>query len=200
MNPVAPAAVPASTTTPASPATLSGPVLMPPRSHWADGQEHHAEQILLSAAGPLSMAPESGDDEVVGNGDTGAVKLGNVAEVDGAVEAASGKADSRSSSASGGSNDGNGKSKRMSQSADGLQQDRQLADVQIDKPPSSPHESRNPNTNIVARLSTPNQRPHLVIQNVDTDAGANAHSLKQEPDTDTPSSFPAGVLDSDPPM
>ena len=62
----------------------------------------------------------------------------------------------------------------MSRSADELQQGSQLVGVQIDQLPSSPHESWNPDKNIVARPSTPNQRALLDIQNVDTDAGAGA--------------------------
>jgi hypothetical protein len=203
LNPVDPAPAPASDLTAVSvsaAAPSSRFASISPRSRSADGEEHRAERIPPSTTSPPSTPSESGDDVSVRNGDAGGgeVELGSRAEDDSAVEAAGGKVGSRSRSASVGSNDGNGESKRASGSVDELYQDSGLADVQIDHPPAPPHESRNANTmDIVIRPSTPNQRPLLVIQNVDTDASADAHSPEREPDTDTPSSSESPMAASD---
>jgi hypothetical protein len=167
---------PALASTPAS-ASSGRFASMSPRSRSADDLEHRAERILPSVAGPPSMPSESGDDVAVGNGDVGGgeIDLGSRAEDDGAVEFASGKVDSRSRSASVRSNDGG--SKRTSRSVGELHQDSGLADVHIDSPPPSPHESRNPDTMaVVLRPSTPDKRPLLVFQDVDTNASTDAYS------------------------
>ena len=122
-------------------------------------------QIVPLAASPLLRASESGDDEVVGNGDVGG---------------------------GGGAED---EYQPASKSEDELvQQDSgQRDDVQIDESPSPPHEYQNPDTNIVTHPSTLNQQqPLLVIQNVDTDANASAHTptRKRGTDLDAPLSSP----------
>ena len=131
-----------------------------------------------------------------GNGDAGGgvgVELGSRTEVDGVLESANGKSDSRGRSASEGSNDDSGKSKRARRSADEVRaQNGGPAVVQIDSPPPSPRESQNPDADIVA---SQDRRPLQVIQNVDVEASADAHSPKREPDTDTPSLSPIGAVD-----
>ncbi|KAH9173028.1 hypothetical protein EDB89DRAFT_829741 [Lactarius sanguifluus] len=179
-NPAPPASAPASIHTSAPvPASTTAIAPIPP-SRWTDGQEHHAARILPSAEGPLLRASEPGGDVAVGNGDTG--REGGV-EFGSAVET-----NTRSRNASGGSNDGGGES--VSRSADELQQDSGTTSVQIDKPPPSPHVSRNSDTDIVAL----NQRPLHVIQNFDTDTSAGAHSPKRGPDMDTPSLSSTGSM------
>jgi hypothetical protein len=168
-----PAPAPASTPASASSGRFAS---VSPRTRSADDLEHRAERILPSAAGPPSTPSESGD-VAVGNGNVGGgeIELGGRAEDDGAVEFASGKVDSRSRSASVRSNDGG--SKRTSRSVGELHQDSGLADVHIDSPPPSPHESRNPDTMaVVLRPSTPDKRPLLVFQDVDTNASTDAYS------------------------
>ena len=159
LNSVAPASAPTYVSASASVAAPSASVSPRPRS-----VDHHAERILPSKAGPASTASsESEDDALVGNGDAGG---GGGAEVD----VAGGKVNSRSRSASVGSNIGE------RSAVDGP------ADVQIDRPLATPHE----------RPSTPNQRLLLVV---DTDAGADVNSAEREQDTDTSSSSPPAASD-----
>ena len=160
-NYIAPPSAPASVSASAPLVAPSASVSPRPRS-----VEHRAEGILPSEAGPPSIASsESEDDALVGNDDAGG---GGGAE----VYVAGGKVNSRSRSASVGSNIGE------RSAVDGP------ADVQIDKPPTTPHE----------RPSTPNQRL-LVVQNIDTDAGADVHSTEREQATDISSSSPPAASD-----
>ncbi|KAF8264520.1 hypothetical protein EI94DRAFT_1805745 [Lactarius quietus] len=193
LNSVAPAPAPVLGFTSASSPTLPGLASMPPRSLSVNDQEHHAERLHPSATGLLSRASESGDDLAVGHADAsgGEIGFGSGPEDDDAVGAAAGKVDGGSRSASEESNDGTGESQRVSRSAD------KLVEAQVDKPPLSPPESRNPDTvDIVDRSSTTNQRLP-VIQDVDANASADIHSPKTETDTDMPSPS-TGALD--PPM
>jgi hypothetical protein len=155
----APAALASDLTSASAVAPSSRLISMSSRSRSPGDQEHLRAGQFVPPSGPLLRASESGDDAAVGNGDAGG---------------------------GGGAED---EHKLVSKNEDELvQQDSgKRADVQIDKPPSPPHESQNPDTNIVARASSPNQQPLLVIQNVDADASANApQTPKRGPDTDAP--------------
>ncbi|KAI9448763.1 hypothetical protein BJY52DRAFT_1228147 [Lactarius psammicola] len=160
--------------------------------------EYQIPEALQMSPGQAPDDSESGGDVAVRNGDAGGgggLEFGSKAGVEAAIEAAGGRVDGKSRSASGGSNGGGGESKHASGSSNESQQESRPSGVQIDQPLPSPCEFRNLDTDVVARPRTPIQRLLHVIQNVDADASADAHSPKPGPDTDTTSSSATGAVD-----